>query len=50
VGYDGIGTIHELGETALSFPKRLGLKQPAASKSVARGERGVNDMNLKLFK
>ncbi|MFO8164330.1 MAG: hypothetical protein R6T98_07340 [Desulfatiglandales bacterium] len=41
--------VRELGETATSLSKRLGLTQSGVSKSVARGEKIVRDMNLKLF-
>jgi len=41
--------VHELGETATSLSKILGLTQPGVSKSVIRGEKIVKDMNLKLF-
>ncbi len=42
--------VRELGETATSLSKRLGLTQPGVSKSVARGEKIVKDMNLKSLK
>ena len=41
--------VRELGETATSLAKRLGLTQSGVSKSVLRGEKIVKDMNLKLF-
>jgi putative transposase len=41
--------VRELGETASSLAKRLGLTQSGVSKSVLRGEKIVNGMNLKLF-
>ena len=41
--------VRELGETATSLSKRLGLTQPGVSKSVLRGEKIVKDMNLKLI-
>jgi hypothetical protein len=41
--------IRELGETATSLAKRLGLTQPGVSKSVLRGEKIVKNMDLKLF-
>ncbi len=40
--------VRELGETATSLAKRIGLTQPGISKSVLRGEKIVKDMNLKL--
>jgi len=41
--------VRELGETATSLAKRLDLTQSGVSKSVLRGEKIVNGMNLKLF-
>ena len=41
--------VRELGETATSLARRLGLTQPSISKSVLRGEKIVKDMNLKLI-
>jgi hypothetical protein len=41
--------VRELGETATSLVKRLGLTQAGVSKSVLKGEKIVKDMNLKLF-
>jgi REP element-mobilizing transposase RayT len=41
--------VRELGETATSLAKKIGLTQPGVSKSVLRGEKIVKDMNLKLF-
>jgi putative transposase len=41
--------VRELGETATSLAKRLGLTQPGVSKSVLRGERIVKDLDLKLL-
>jgi REP element-mobilizing transposase RayT len=41
--------VRELGETATSLAKRLGLTQPGVSKSALRGEKIVKEMNLKLF-
>jgi hypothetical protein len=41
--------VRELGETATSMAKRLGLTQAGVSKSVSRGEKVVKEMNLKLM-
>ena len=41
--------VRELGETATSLAKRLGLTQAGVSKSVLRGENIVKEMNLKLL-
>jgi REP element-mobilizing transposase RayT len=41
--------VHELGETATSLAKRLGLTQAGVSKAVLRGERVVKEMNLNLL-
>ncbi|MEJ2726813.1 MAG: transposase [Deltaproteobacteria bacterium] len=41
--------VRELGETATSLAKRLGLTQPGVSKSVLRGEKIVKDMDLQLL-
>lgn len=41
--------VRELGLTATSIAKKIGLTQPGISKSVARGEKIVKDMHLKLF-
>ena len=41
--------VRELGLTATSFAKTLGLTQAGVSKSVSRGEKIVKEMNLKLF-
>jgi REP element-mobilizing transposase RayT len=42
--------VRELGETATSLAKKLGLTQSGVSKSVLRGEKIARDMNIKLFK
>jgi putative transposase len=41
--------VRELGETATSLAKRLGLTQTGVSKSVLRGERIAKEMDLKLL-
>ena len=41
--------VRELGETATSLAKKLGLTQPGVSKSVLRGEKIVKEMALKLI-
>ena len=41
--------VRELGETASSLAKRLGLTQSGVSKSVLRGEKIVKERNLNLF-
>ena len=41
--------VRELGETATSLAKIFGLSQPAVSVSVARGEKIVSNMNIKLL-
>lgn len=41
--------VRELGETATSLAKGLSLTQAGVSKSVARGEKIVKEMNLKLL-
>jgi len=41
--------VRELGETATSLAKRLGLTQARVSKSVSRGEKVVKERDLKLL-
>ena len=41
--------VRELGETATSLARRLGLTQSGVSKSVLRGKGIIEDMNLKLI-
>jgi putative transposase len=41
--------VRELGETATSLAKRIGLTQAGVSKAVLRGERVVKEMNLNLL-
>jgi putative transposase len=41
--------VRELGETATSLAKRLGLTQAGVSKSVSRGETVVKERDLKLL-
>jgi putative transposase len=41
--------VRELGDTATSLAKRLGLTQAGVSKAVLRGERVVKDLNLNLL-
>ncbi len=41
--------VRELGLTATSLAKQIGLKQPAISISVSRGEKIAKDMNIQLF-
>jgi hypothetical protein len=38
-----------LGISTLALSKRLGISQPAASQSVKRGEKIVNEKELKLM-
>jgi len=40
--------VRELGETASSIAKKIGISQPAVSLSVERGERIVKEMGLDL--
>ena len=40
--------VRELGETATSIAKRIGISQPAVSMSVERGEKLIREMGLKL--
>jgi REP element-mobilizing transposase RayT len=40
--------VRELGETATSIAKKIGISQPAVSLSVNRGEKIVNEMGLEL--
>jgi len=40
--------VRELGETATSIARKLGLTQSGVSKAVSRGEKIVREMNLKL--
>ncbi|MFC1841306.1 hypothetical protein ACFL1N_17185 [Thermodesulfobacteriota bacterium] len=41
--------VRELGETATSLARRLGLTQSGVSRSVLRGKGIIEDMNLKLI-
>ena len=40
--------VRELGETATSVAKRLGLTQAGVSKAVPRGEKVVKEMQLQI--
>jgi len=42
--------VEELGMSATSVGKQLGIGQPAVSREVARGEKLAQDMNLSLIK
>ena len=41
--------VRELGLTATSLTKKIGLKQPAISISVSRGEKLAKDMGINLL-
>jgi len=40
--------VRELGETATSIAKKIGISQPAVSMSVDRGEKTGNEMGLEI--